>query len=83
MINTNKFNRLKIRLKAVWSVLTTEFILISNINTFHNEQGQIGRSWATCYRTSLEDEIDFLVVKGEAMKKYDKLPDALKADNQI
>lgn len=74
------WKRLKIRLQSAWECLTTEFILISHIGTFQDSEGRIGRKWVSKYRTRLPDEIDFLVVKGEVMHKWAKLPSSVKKE---
>lgn len=79
--------RLKIRLQAVWSVLTTDFILISDIRrkvgyTLDQEE-EAYTSWKTYYRTGNPDTHDFLVVKGEVMRKYSKLPEEVKGEYQL
>ena len=77
------WKRLGLRLDAVWSVLTTDYILISHIKRNTTVSLTAHTQWQVQYRTFNPDEHDFLVVKGEALRKYDKLPDSVKADNHV
>ena len=70
--------RWKIRLGALRSVLTTEFILIHSIKRKDNEQGEAMTLHTVVYRTDNPDWHDFLVVKGEAFRKYEMLPAYMK-----
>ncbi len=80
--------KMELRLLALERVLRSpNFVLIHEIERFEGStiDGETAPStrWAATYRTDFGDEHDFLIVKAEAIRKFNKLPESVKADNHL